>query len=400
MIVLDARSLASPLSGIGRYTLNLLLGLDRIAAHHTLGRIIVWIPQSRGITIPRPLPEHLQHSPTFDFIQVPGHPLSLRNQLAAHQRLRTQRATLLHCPDAHAPLLAPCPTLITLHDVIPLACPGQLRRSTKQRLLPLYRAWLNAQARRAAGIITVSAFSSRDIQHHLRVPPERIHVIPNAIVDATANHNPPTPPLSLPQGGEAAGPSGPVGSYLLYVGRRDPYKNVPLLVRAFADLVQNHPSAEDSFRGRGRGLRLVIAGQPDARYPEAQREAQRLNLGGRVVFVGHVDDITLAGLYRGAAALVMPSAYEGFGLPALEAMLHGTPVVAARATALPETCGDAALYFDLHDPSSLTAALRRVLSDAPLADRLREAGRAHAARFTLERFARAHLDLYRQTQKT
>ena len=389
MVVIDARMLGAEGSGIGRYTLNLLRAIDRVGPGEwgeAGGRAVaVWVSPTAA------LPDVLQRSSHLDLRVTGGDPRRLVEQAHTRRRLRQSGSTLLHCPDVFAPLRPPpdVATVVTLHDVIPLVCQRQLARSRKQRLLPLWRTWLKMQTGRAAAVVTVSEHSAGDIHRELGVPREKLHVIPNAV--------PPPLPETPPESGappdeveaSALRALGVTRPYVLYVGRRDPYKNVPGLVRAFAEL---RPAG--SAGGRHEGLQLVIAGAADPRYPEAERLAAALGVADAVRFTGWVGDDALAALYRRAAAVVLPSYYEGFGLPAVEAMRAGVPAVVADRASLPEVVGDAAVRFDPDVPGAMSAAIGRVLGDAALAATLVERGHRRAERYSLERFGEAHLRLY------
>ena len=311
MVVIDARMLGAEGSGIGRYTSSLLQAIDRVGPERA---VRVWVSPTAA------LPASVERSVHLDLRVTAGDPRRPGEQAAARRRLRAlarEGVKVLHCPDVFAPLWGPrggrgggagVATVVTLHDVIPLVCRGQLARSRKQRFLPLWRAWLKAQTRRAAAVVTVSEHSANDITRYLGVPREKLHVIHNAV---------PAPPPRPDAGAADASVLRGLGverPYLLNVGRRDPYKNVPGLVRAFAEL-------RDA--GRSGGLQLVVVGAADPRYPEAERLAATLGVAEAVRFLGWVADDALAALYRGAGAVVLPSCYEGFGLPALEAMHAG-----------------------------------------------------------------------------
>jgi glycosyltransferase involved in cell wall biosynthesis len=222
----------------------------------------------------------------------------------------------------------------------------------------MWKAWLSLQCRRADAVVTVSRSSAADIRRHLGVPAEKLHVIYNSVCVPGD--------LADDSSGEAAR-----GPYVLCVGRRDPYKNLCRLVEAFARVRRTHPA-----------LRLIVVGPRDERYPEAEAAARRLGLNGAARFTGQVGDAELRALYRGASLLAMPSLREGFGLPPLEAMSFGAPVIASNVPSLPEVCGDAALFVDPLDAPALAAAMERVLSDASLAETLRRRGLKRAARFT------------------
>lgn len=377
MILLDARAINPHLSGIGRYTLNLLHGLDAVGRDGKLGPVRVWVRPDAA------LPDALTRSDALDLIECDGRPQDAANQWNGQRELRRLGVELFHCPDVFVPWGTKCRRVVTVHDVIPLVCRGLLHRSRKQKYLRLWRAWSKSQARAAAGVVTVSQYSAIDIQRQLGVAPHRIHVIHNAVAPMDiriANQNDP--------GHDALAALGIRGPFVLNVGRRDPYKNVDGLVRAFAAL-------RERFDDVPRNLQLVIVGESDPRYPAAEEEAKRLGLQHAVVFTGYTSEETLAALYRRAAVLAMPSLYEGFGLPAVEAMRAGTPVVAGAVASLPEVVGDAALLFDAHRADALVEAMHKVLVDTELAGILRERGIKRAEQFSVERVGDQHLELYR-----
>jgi glycosyltransferase involved in cell wall biosynthesis len=171
---------------------------------------------------------------------------------------------------------------------------------------------------------------------------------------------------------------------MLSVGALQPRKNVPLALEAYAQLV-----------GRGTDCELVIAGGDKGGRLDVLDAILRTRLTGRVHLVGHVEDAAMPALYSGARALVFPSLYEGFGLPALEAMASGTPVIASNTTGLAEAVGDAGLTIDPRSPEDLAEAMRTLLADDALRDRLVAAGLARAADFTWARTAAATAGVYR-----
>jgi alpha-1,3-rhamnosyl/mannosyltransferase len=174
--------------------------------------------------------------------------------------------------------------------------------------------------------------------------------------------------------------------FVLYLGSNKPHKNLGRLVEAWAQ-----------FRNSKFEIRsLVVAGHWDSRYPQAQQKATELGLGEAVRFLGDVSEADLPALYNLATVFAFPSLYEGFGLPPLEAMACGTPVVCANTSSLPEVVGDAALLFDPLDVPALAAALAQALSDADLRTALHARGLARARLFSWERTARETLAVYRQ----
>jgi glycosyltransferase involved in cell wall biosynthesis len=171
--------------------------------------------------------------------------------------------------------------------------------------------------------------------------------------------------------------------YLLAVASPAPHKNLVIILHALKLLADERPT-----------LRLKLVGMRTATTDHLVRGARELGVADRVEFTGHVTDAVLDALYRGATAMVFPSLYEGFGLPPLEAMARGCPVIASDRPAVPEVVGDAALTFSADDPNALAAAIRAVLDDAALAGRLRAAGRTRARAFDWATTARRTLDVY------
>lgn len=264
------------------------------------------------------------------------------------------------------PLLIPARGVraVTIHDLYFLDHPEQTRAEIRRD----YPALAASHARRADVVIVSSEHGRGQVSSRLGVDAGRIVVCP-----AGAPEWAPRPEPARP---------GP----LLFVGTVEPRKNLSGLLAAYARLLAATPDAPD----------LVVAGRltesPDALLPEADRAA----LQPRVRFAGYVPDEEKHRLYRKALALVIPSFEEGFGLPALEAMTLGLPVVASRRGSLPEVLGDAAVYVDPEDPSSIAHGLQQITSDPDLRRRLADAGHARAAEFRWSTGAARVLDAYRE----
>jgi glycosyltransferase involved in cell wall biosynthesis len=288
---------------------------------------------------------------------------------------RRHRLDIVHDPTGVSPLLlTPGRRVATIHDVIPLISPAA--STTLDRLI--YQHWLPRIARRLDAILTVSACSRHDIVRLLGVDPTRVHVVPNAVGPAFA----PTPREQVEAVVRRHGISAP---YILYVGSVEARKNLSRLLDAYATL-----RAQDSSR------QLVIVGAAGWKSSPVYATVERLGLGRSVLFTGYIPDADLPALYGGADLFVFPSLYEGCGLPVLEAMACGTPVVTSNTSSLPEVAGDAALQCDPEDVPALAQAMHDLLRDPARQHDLRERGRAWAQTFSWERTATETLQVYQQ----
>jgi glycosyltransferase involved in cell wall biosynthesis len=286
--------------------------------------------------------------------------------LAARRRL-----DLLHGPVNVVPLAAPCPLVVTVHDLAYLRLPEVVPERRRRYFTGLTRL----SVRRAQRVLAVSESTKRDLVELLDVDEDRVAVTPLAADERFR-------PLSsegLSQFRAAAALDRP---YVLYLGTIEPRKNLPTLLRAFESIAADVPHL------------LVIVG-PDGWLTESFYETlRRMRHSERVRRVGFVPAGDLAAWYGAADLFVFPSRYEGFGLPVLEAMACGTPVVTSNVSSLPEVAGDAALCVDPADEAALAEAIRRVLSDATLAADLRTRGLARAGSFSWSRTATQTVEAY------
>jgi alpha-1,3-rhamnosyl/mannosyltransferase len=294
--------------------------------------------------------------------------------------LKSGHADLFHAPDFFAPwLLRRIPFVATIHDVVPLAHPEMLGRSKKAQFPALFRSVLRLTLRRAARVLTDSLFSRDEMLRLLGADPARIDVVPLAATLAPMDAPPPARVMDALRG----------RPYLLFVGRHDPYKGLALLLDAYA--------AARAECG-GDFPALLIGGKEDARY-DMRGAVTRLGLDNDVVFSGYVARDELSALYARAHAFVMPSLYEGFGLPPLDAMAHGVPVLCSSRASLPEVTGDAALLVDPVDTAAFTRALVAVARNGTLRSALIEHGAMQAQRFTWARTARMTMDVYQRVHR-
>ena len=304
---------------------------------------------------------------------------SLWEQWALPAAARRDKLDLLHCTSNHGPLFKPCPVVLSVMDVIEFHRRELASRLTlRHHLSRLSRiAMLPRVARAADALTTISQFSRDDIARTLRIPagtvkviypaPDRSFIEPGA---RSGEHALQAPEVHRP--------------YILCLGAMDPRKNTIAVVRAFAQ----------ARRHLGEDIRLVIPGIENVPRHPIRKLVHDLGLNGEVILLGYVYDDQLVALYRGAECFVYPSLYEGFGLPPLEAMALGTPVIASKATSIPEVVGDAALLFDPRSPKDLAKAMVRLLRDPDLRGELIHRGHHQAACFSWERAAQETLAVY------
>lgn len=300
---------------------------------HGIGRFAAMLDQHLG----------LPHLPLTGNPWAPADPLRL---WLALRRLPPGSAVL--CPGYNAPLFTARPFIFTIHDLNHLDRPENSSRL--KRLY--YRLIIRRAAHQAFRILTVSEFSRQRIISWAGLAPERVVNVGNGV---DAAYNP---------GGQAFTPGYP---YLLCVGNRKPHKNEARVLAAFA-------RADIS-----RQIRLLFTGDPSEELTGLARD---LAVAERVVFLGRVPEAELPGLYRGALALLFPSLYEGFGLPVIEAMACGTPVLTADTTALPEVAGDAALLVDPRAVPQIASGIEQLCGDETIRTELRRKGLIQAAKFS------------------
>lgn len=365
-------------SGIGVYVVNLIrqfeaLGLtDQFELVTTRIEQRAFAPATAAVPVmearpaaPGPLPELWWHQASLPRLAARRH-WDVLFLPAANRRLTFQ---------------APCPMVGTVHDLA-----SSHVRDKYDPFRSLYnRRVIPGLIRRLAHVITVSESSKRDIVTHAGIAADRVSVIPNGV-----DHHrfrPRSPEVAAER---LAGRLGLRGPYLLYVARLEhPGKNHVRLVRAF-----------DQFKRRtGLPHQLVFAGPDWSGADQIHAEIRRARYASAIRTLGFVSAGDLPDLYAAADMMAFPSLYEGFGIPVLEAMAMGTVVACSDTSSLPEVGGDAALYFDPRDETAMADRIEQALSDAPLADTLRQRGLARSARFTWRRTAELTLDTLAQAAK-
>jgi len=305
-------------------------------------------------------------------------------QIAFVRACRRARADVAHVPYFASPLVPLTPTVVTIHDLIPLVLPAY-RGSL---LVRAYTALAAQSARRADAIIADSEWSKRDIITHLRVDAARVRVV---YLAADARYRPLDDATQIESvRARYALPE----KYFLYLGGYDQRKNVRVILDAFA-------RAPELYRA---GYRLVLAGVNLGRdsdfFPDPRRLAREVNLpADALCLLGWVEEQDKVALYAGARAFLFPSRYEGFGLPPLEAVACGTPVLCAHASSLPEVVGDAAILLPPDDARAWADALRALLADEARRAELRARGLAQARKFSWTRCAEETLAVYESVRR-
>ncbi len=362
-VAIDARKLHD--FGIGTYIRNVLRHLARIDSQTEYVLLCHQADMGVAPTL----------GPNFRTVLEPSGNYSLREQFRIPVAVRRERPDLFHAPHYVLPPLVPTRAVVTIHDCIHLMFPQYL---PNRAAYAYARASMWAAARRADAILTVSEASKRDILHFFNVPAEKIVVVHNAIDER----------FWVPPEDEDVARVREryqlTHRFVLYAGNIKPHKNLVRLIEAFAQVRQ----------GEDDDLKLLIIGDQISKLPALRLAVHRLKLHKHVRFLGYLPDETLAVLYRLAAVFVFPSLYEGFGLPPLEAMASGTPVVTSNTSSLPEVAGDAAVLVDPYEVESIVDGIRRVLTDDTLATTLRQKGPLRAREFSWERSVRKTQELY------
>lgn len=364
-IGIDARPLRWP--GIGRYVRELIVALAEVDA---LDEFFVYcsgdhVGQFEG------------RWPNVRVRAVGSRLYSVREQVSLPVRILLDRLHLFHSPASlTVPLLCPSRLVVTVHDLLLKNHPEQLA----SRLGRLYFRVMNARALRSSSqLLTVSDFTRNVLVAAYPSYAGKVRTVHNGV---SAAFKPAGDEGRLRRLKQVLGLR---KRYVLYVGTYKKHKNVPFLIEAYSQL--GHKLRAD--------VQLVLLGRRDPRFPEADALIARLGLQPNVVQVADLDEEDLIALYSGAAAVAVPSVYEGFGFPLLEAMSCGTAAVATRIPAFMEVAGECAVLVEPDDAAAFSAALARVLTDRDLCARLRAAGLERSARFGWGKTALATLDAYR-----
>ncbi len=362
-IGIDARKLHD--FGIGTYIRNLVRQLARL--DHETEYVLLCRPNDVDAVTAL--------GPNFRPVVERAGNYSVAEQISVPLALRRERVDLFHAPHYVLPPLVPCQSVVTIHDCIHLMFPQYLPNRLALRYA---RTSMALAARRATRVMTVSETSKADIMRFFGTDPAKIDVIYNAYDERFGVEPREEDVVRVRERYQLH------DEFVLYAGNVKPHKNLERLIEAF-----------HLVRDRGLDhLRLVMIGDDISKYASLRRAVHRHNLHKYVRFLGYLPEETLAVMYRLAGVFVFPSLYEGFGLPPLEAMASGTPVVTSNVSSLPEVTGDAAQLVDPYDPASIADGIHRVLTDVELRRTLRRKGLARAHQFSWETSVRRVRDIY------
>ena len=368
-VAIDARKLHD--YGIGTYVRNLLRELAR---QDDDAEYVLLCP-------PADIEFLTTLGPRFHPVPERSGNYSLLEQISIPRTLSRARVDLFHAPHYVVSPLTTQPYVVTIHDCIHLRFPQYL---PNRGAVHYARVMMTMAARRSRRILTVSQASKDDILHYLGVPAGKVEVIYNALDERLAIVPTPEEVDRVRQRFLLTSP------FILYAGNIKPHKNLDRLIEAFS--IMRRSGIEH--------VKLLIIGDEISKYPNLRRLVHRHQLHQYVRFLGFVPDATLAVLYRLAAVFVFPSLYEGFGLPPLEAMACGTPVVTSNVSSLPEVVGDAALLIDPMDSAAIAQAMARVLNQPGLRAELVQRGFERVRQFSWERSVARVRQVYAELART
>ena len=373
---IDIRSISD--FGVGTYIRNIVRALASV--DHTDEFLLIGEAE-RSFDMTR-LPAN------FRAVPLPDPVSTTRGYFALRRCIRDERCDLLHIPTLFwlPPYLPPCPYLVTVHDVL-----DYMYRATNGAGI---RGSLNFYSTRyvlqhAARILAVSNFTKNDVSRLFNISPNRIEVLYNAIDERfLLGHATDKEREFIRERYQVTYP------FILYAGRISPHKNLVRIIEAFSAL-----KTELAREGLFPELKLIIIGDEVSRHPDLRRTVIRGGVQNDVRFLGFVPIDVLRIFYDTAKVFVFPSLYEGFGLPPLEAMAHGTPVVTSNASSLPEVVGNAAVMVNPENVFDIMRAMQRVLTDQALREKLKARGYEQVRRFSWEDSARRLAQVYTTVAK-
>ncbi len=323
------------------------------------------------LTKPHRLDYFANLAPGFTCLASPFKEFTFQEQIDLKRQIDELKPDLVHFGAVQQPAWYSGKSVTTMHDLTTI----RFRNPAKNQLVFTFKQqvykWLNRRvAHKSLAIITPTEFVKQDVVAFSGIKPEKVTVTYEA-----ADH---LPEPALPVDGVGDKP------FIMYVGRPTPHKNLERLIEAFVLLKQDHPD-----------LQLVLVGKRDANYDRIAESVKARSISD-IIFAGFLSDQQLRWLYEHCRAYVFPSLSEGFGLPPVEAMLHGAPLVSSNATCLPEVSGGAALYFDPLDVQDMAVKIDTMLSDQPTREAAIAKGYSQAAKYSWRRMAEQTLEVYKK----
>ena len=371
-VAIDIRRISD--FGVGTYIRNIvraLSRLDRVNRYHLIGS-----PEKAKEIGPLP--------PNFHTIALLEHDTSVRGYIAFRNILRRLGCNLVHIPHLFwLPRLLPCPYVMTVHDVL-----EHMSRATNHSGV---RRLLHFQLTRrvllgASRVFAVSQFTKSELEKLFGIPARRIEVVYNAVDERFMHgHATDADQALIAQRYQVTYP------FILYAGRISPHKNLVRIIEAFSAL-----RAELEKDDKYPDLKLIIIGDELSKNPDLRRTVIKSGVQNEVRFLGFVPIEVLRIFYDLAKVFIFPSLYEGFGLPPLEAMVHGTPVITSNTSSLPEVVGNAAVLVNPENVFEIMRALHRVLVDQPLREKMKRRSVEQSQRFSWESSARRVLQVYHE----
>jgi len=364
-IGIDLHSATSFMQGTRTYILNIVKHLLKIDKEN---EYFLYVTRESSSL------EHLFSRENVFFKYVPHHRI-IRIPISVPIRLALDSIDVFHC-QYMGPPFARTPYVVILHDIIFEYIPELYQKS----LSYLMHVFYPLSARRASRVLTISEHSKRDIVKFYKIPEEKVIVTYNGVSEDFH------PIMEKDTIKDTLKKYGVNGEYILFVGRLEPRKNLPRLVLAFHELKKYKKIKQ----------KLVIVGMKYYRYEETLKAVNDLGLHDEVIFTGGAEDADLPIIYNGASLFVYPSIAEGFGLPPLEAMACGIPVISSNTSSLPEIIGDAGILVDPYKTEDLVKAMYEVLSNKNLQEKMKTEGLKRARRFSWEQTARKTLEVYHE----
>ena len=364
-IGIDARMVKK--TGIGEYLKNLIIELSKIDKKN---RYIIFLNR-------KDLEDCKIKQPNFEIEIVKSAVFTLTEQIEMFFKVHSRKLDIFHSPHFVVPILCSCKTMVTIHDLILNLFPNEIG-SRRARIY--YNFMMASALKKANKIITVSNNTKKDITDFFEVPQEKIKVIYEA---ASSQYR---PIIGRELIREINQKFNIAQEFLLYVGLKKPHKNLIRLIKSFEILRKK----------RKVDVKLVIVGKMDPRYTEIACLVGKLGLEKEVIFTGYISNDDLILLYNAARAFVFPSLYEGFGLPPLESMACGVPVVSSNAGSLVEVLGDAALVFNPLDINDMADKMYQIISDEGLREEIIEKGLKRVKKFSWEKCAEETLRVYKE----